>query len=105
MSSTLRRALLMMLTALVGVYALINLRGPNGLAAFFEKREAIRALEDQNRTLEDAVELKAKYVEDVKAKKPEVIFPLIRKRTGWVRDGEQDFRLEKEPKPAPAKPE
>jgi hypothetical protein len=98
MSPTLKRTLIMMFTIMIGVYALMNLRGPNGLAAFMEKRDAIQQLEDQNRALEKLVDAKAKYVDDV-------IFPLIRKKTGWVRDGEQDFHEPAKPAGTTPKPE
>jgi cell division protein FtsB len=96
----------MLLTAAVAVYAVVHLSGPNGVKALLERREAMRAIQEENRQLEDVVAAKAKYVEDVKAKKPEVIIPLIRDRTNWVRPGERDFRMpENQPtrkQPAPA---
>jgi len=99
MSPTIRRTLFIMLSAVVAVYAVMHLSGPSGLQALLEKREAIRMMQEENHSLEDAVAAKAKYVEDIKAKKPEVIIPLIRNRTNWVREGEKDFRIPVDRKP------
>ncbi len=101
MTPTIRRTLLVMLTVAAGMYAVVHLRGPNGVSALFEKREAIRQMQDENRTLEAKVAADAKCVEDIRAKKPEVIIPIIRARTNWVRDGERDFRIESDRKQAP----
>jgi cell division protein FtsB len=104
MSPTIRRTLFAMLTAVVAVYAVVHLSGPNGVKALMEKRETIRTMQEENARLEEKVAAKTKYVEDIKAKKPEVIIPLIRNRTNWIREGERDFRIAPEPRhPAPAK--
>ncbi len=99
MSPTIRRTLFVMLTVAALVSAVAHLRGPNGVSAFLDKRQAIQALQEENRLLENRVAEKTQYVEDIKAKKPEVVIPLIRKRTSWVRVGETDFR-KKLPQPA-----
>ncbi len=99
MSPTIRRTIFVMLTFAVGLYAIMHLSGPNGLSALLEKRDAIGRMEKEIQDLENKVEAKAKYVEDIKAKKPEVVIPLIRRRTNWVRDGETDFRTETEKAP------
>jgi len=93
MSPTIRRTLFIMVTAVVAVCAVLHLSGPTGLSALLEKRQAIRTMQDENRALEEGVAAKVKYVEDIKAKKPEVIIPLIRNRTNWIREGETDFRI------------
>ncbi len=102
MSPTIRRTLFIMLTVAALVSAVAHLSGPNGVSAFMDKRHAIQTLQEENRLLENRVAEKTQYVEDIKAKKPEVVIPLIRKRTSWVRGGETDFR-NKTPQPA-AKP-
>ena len=96
MSPTIRRTLLVMLTVAAGMYAVVHLRGPNGINALLEKRQAIRQMQEENRLLEAKVASEARCVEDIKAKKPEVIIPIIRARTNWVREGERDFRIEKD---------
>lgn len=101
MSPTIRRTIFLLLTAAVAVYAVVHLTGPNGVKALMQRREAIRAMQEENRKLEEAVATRTKYLDDVKAKKPEVIIPLIRERTNWVRPGEKDFRMP-EPKQTPA---
>ena len=108
MSPTLRRTLSLLLIAAAGVYAVVHLSGPSGLNALLEKRQAVRQMEDAVQALETKVDSQAKYADEIRAGKPEVIIPLIRSRTGWVRDGEMDFRTAPEPdhahKPAgPAK--
>ncbi len=96
MSPTIRRTVFAMLIFAVGVYAVVHLSGPHGLQALLEKREAISSMEKEIQDLEAKVDAKAINIEGIKAKKPEVIIPLIRKRTNWVRDGETDFRTETE---------
>ena len=103
MTPTIRRTLFGFLTAAVAVYAVVHLSGPNGVTALLEKRDVIATMQEENQTLAAAVASKAKYVEDVKAKKPEVIIPLIRSRTNWVREGEKDFRFEQPPRNSDAK--
>lgn len=95
MSPTVRRTLFIMFTAAVAVYAVVHLSGPDGLTALMAKREAIRKLQEDNRNLEEEINRKARYIEDIKKKKPEVVLPLIRKRTNKVRPGEKEFRLER----------
>lgn len=98
MSPTLRRTLLATLTAVVAVYAVVHLSGPNGVKALMEKRAMVRTMQEENSKLEGEVAVKTKYVEDIKAKKPEAIVPLIRNRTNWIREGERDFRIAPTPK-------
>lgn len=100
MSPTIRRTLFVMLTVAALVSAVAHLSGPNGVSAFMDKRQAIQTLQDENRLLETRVAEKTQYVEDIKAKKPEVVIPLIRKRTNWVREGETDFRKKLSQPPA-----
>ena len=102
MSPTIRRTVFAMLIFAVGVYAVVQLSGPNGLQALMEKRGAISRMEKEIQSLEAQVDAKANHIEGIKAKKPEVIIPLIRKRTNWVRDGETDFRTETEAGHRPA---
>ena len=102
MSPTIRRTFFIMLTVAALVSAVVHLSGPNGVSAFMDKRKAIQTLQDQNKVLETRIGKTTQQVEDIKARKPEVVIPLIRKRTSWVRGGETDFRS-KSPQPA-AKP-
>lgn len=104
MSPTVRRTLFIMFTAAVAVYAVVHLSGPDGLTALMAKREAIRKLQEDNRNLEEEVNRKARYIDDIKKKKPEVILPLIRKRTNKVRPGEKEFRFERPDTPAATPP-
>jgi cell division protein FtsB len=96
MTPTIRKTLLSLLTAAVAAYAVVHLSGPSGVAALLEKRAEIKAMQDENQRLEQKVGEKTQYVEDIKSKKPEVIIPLIRNKTNWVREGEKDFRFEKQ---------
>jgi hypothetical protein len=99
MSPTIQRTVFFTLTVAVGLYAIVHLTRSDGLTALLENRNSIRRMEADIRDLEAKLDTQAKYVEDIKAKKPEVVVPLIRKRTGWVREGETDFR---EPAQAPS---
>lgn len=105
MSPSLRRTLFIMFTAAVAVYAVVHLSGPDGISALMAKREAIKQLNETNRKLEDEIAVKVKYNDDIRKRKPEVVLPLIRKRTNKVRPGERDFRFGRSTTPAaPADP-
>lgn len=82
-----------MFTAAVAVYAVVHLSGPDGLSALMAKREAIKHLNETNRKLEEEIAVKSRYNDDIRKRKPEVVMPLIRKRTNKVRPGEKEFRF------------
>jgi cell division protein FtsB len=56
------------LAALIGLaaYATIMLRGPHGISAWAEKRQEIRALQEQNANLQRDINAKKKRIEKLK---------------------------------------
>ena len=98
MSATVRRTLIVLFTAAVAVYATAHLRGPNGLGALFAKQEAISQLEDSTAALAKDVEAQEKRIQAIREKKSEVVIPLIRSRTNWIRKGEFEFHLDEKKK-------
>ena len=95
------------LAALVGLaaYAAMMLRGPQGLAALNEKRQQIRALEDQNATLQRDIDAKKKRIDllqnDPKTQELEL------EKLGLVHKDDTQFRItgqRVQPAPAPAEP-
>ncbi len=90
--------------ALAGLaaYATIMLRGPQGLSALAEKREQVRALEEENATLARDNEAKRRRIESLKHDRSAQELE-IRKRLKLQRPGETSFVLRDEPH-APASP-
>jgi cell division protein FtsB len=101
MSATLRWFGILVTFALVGVYAVVVLRGPQGLPALAEKRQMIRELQEQNATLMLQIRQKKERIQILKdnanAQEMEV-----RKEFKLQRPGETTFILP-EPDAAPAK--
>ena len=54
MQSLIRRASFMLVVAVLGVYAVVTLRGPHGIPALLAKREQIRAMQEENDALRKA---------------------------------------------------
>ena len=80
--------------ALAGLaaYATIMLRGPQGLSALAEKREQVRALEEENATLARDNEAKRRRIESLKHDRSAQELE-IRKRLKLQRPGETSFVL------------
>jgi cell division protein FtsB len=93
------------LAALAGLaaYATIMLRGPQGLSALAEKREQVRALEEENATLARDNDAKRRRIESLKHDRSAQELE-IRKRLKLQRPGETSFVLPDEPH-APASPD
>ena len=83
----------LLLMAAIAVYAASHLSGPSGLGALFAKQEAIGQLEDSTAVLAKSVEEQEQRIQAIRQKKPDVVVPLIRSRTNWVRQGEFEFHL------------
>jgi cell division protein FtsB len=86
--------------ALVGLtaYATIMLRGPQGLQALFEKRQMIRALEEQNADLARDIEAKKLRIERLKSD-PKTQEVEVEKRLGRVHSGDTEFKIAGRPAP------
>ena len=92
MTSTLRWFGILTTFALVGAYAVVVLRGPQGLPALAEKRRIIRDLQEQNATLTLQIRQKKERIQVLKdnanAQEMEV-----RKEFKLQRPGETTFIL------------
>jgi cell division protein FtsB len=92
---------------LVGLYAVIALRGPNGITALMQKRREIQQLESQNATLALENQRKRSRIERLKTNPSEQELE-IRKQLKLLRPGETSFILpepsEKPQAPAPPSP-
>ena len=84
--------------ALVGLaaYAAIMLRGPQGLTALTEKRRQLRALEEENATLQRRIDAKKQRIERLKHD-PKTQELEIRKRLKLQHEGETSFVLPDQP--------
>jgi cell division protein FtsB len=74
-----------------GGFAFAHLRGPNGIAALMEKRQAIRTLEEQNDALRRDNERRRLRNRDLQ-NNPEAQDLEIRKRTEKLKKGETTFK-------------
>ena len=78
------------------VYAVILLRGPQGLSALSEKRRTVRALEAENAEVLREIQLKKDRIERLK-KDPATQELEVRKRLKLQRPGETSFILPDRP--------
>jgi cell division protein FtsB len=87
------------ITALVllGSYALIALRGPQGMSALMERRKQVRELQEVNATLAAENKQKREHIERLKTSKAEQELA-IRDKLKLGREGEMHFI-----RPEPAK--
>ncbi len=81
------------LAALVGLgaYAIIMLRGPQGLAALSEKRQLVRSLEEQNANLQRDIEAKKLRIERLKTDPSAQEVEL--ERLGFVHQHDTQFKV------------
>ena len=82
-----------MLAVLAGLaaYAIITLRGPQGLRALAERRREIQKLEEENANLRRDIEAKKLRIERLKTD-PNTQEVEIQKRLGKVHPGATEFR-------------
>jgi cell division protein FtsB len=92
MTTALRRLAYTAAIVVAGGFAVIHLRGPNGLEALLQKRRAIRALEAENKALAADNERRRLRNQDLK-QKPETWDLEIRKRMEKQKEGEVQFKL------------
>jgi len=97
-----RRSIGIAAFAIVCAYAIVALRGPQGMAALLEKRRQIRQLEDQNATLSREIRLKRDRIERLRHSPSEQDLE-IRRQLKLLRPGETSFILpESKPEVHPA---
>lgn len=100
MNALLRRLGLLIVVLLVAAYAVVVLRGPNGLTALAARRQAIRDLQEKNSSLEAENKRKRERIELLKHNR-ETQDLEIREKLKLVRPGEEQVILDGEaPKPA-----
>ena len=72
------------------VYAFYTMRGPHGVAAWTQKRQEIRQLEERNATLSRENQLTREYIERLRKSQPEQELE-IRRRLKLVKPNEKVF--------------
>ena len=103
-----RRLGLLAALLLIAAYAVVVLRGPNGLTALAARREAIRQLQERNASLEADNKRKRERIELLKHDRETQDYE-IREKLKLMRPGEEQVILEgdastaEEPVASPAK--
>lgn len=88
---------------LVGSYAVVALRGPQGVSALLEKRREIRVLQEQNADLQRENQLKRERIRKLQGSTGEQELE-IRKHLKMLRPGETEFILPEAAKAPPTPP-
>lgn len=96
MMAVLRRFGIGVAFVLVAVYAVVVLRGPQGIPALLEKRRGVRDLQDQNATLAQENQRKKERIQRLKDNPSEQELE-IRKQLKLLRPGETSFILPEAP--------
>ncbi|MGH9667031.1 MAG: FtsB family cell division protein [Bryobacteraceae bacterium] len=90
--------------ALVGGYAAVALRGPQGVSALLEKRHEIRQLQEQNADLSRENQLKRERIRKLQGSSNEQELE-IRKHLKMLRPGETEFIMPDQAKTPAAPPQ
>ena len=93
----LRRAAVLILFVLVGVYGYMSLRGPQGIPALMEKWREIRKLEEENANLQRENQYRLDRIKKLQESPSEQELE-IRKKLKLLRPGETSFILPDQPK-------
>ncbi|HTW64482.1 MAG TPA: septum formation initiator family protein [Bryobacteraceae bacterium] len=109
MGKFIQGAILVLVFASIGVYGVIELRGPDGLPALKERWTEIRKLEEQNANLQRENDYRRERIKRLEGSASEQELE-IRKQLKLLRPGETTFILPEQPKqpadqqsdPAPA---
>jgi cell division protein FtsB len=102
MGELLRRVLLFALFASLGIYGLVELRGPEGIPALKARWTEIRKLEEENANLQRQNDYRRERIRKLEESASEQDLE-IRKQLKLLRPGETSFILPDQPKP-PADP-
>jgi cell division protein FtsB len=103
-SSSVRRGILLIAFALLGVYALRQLRGPGGLPAVRQKWDEIRQQEEDNASLQRENDYRRDRIRKLESSPSEQELE-IRKKLKLLRPGETSCIWPEQPKNAqPSKP-
>src|SRR5271154_6354028 len=103
MNNTVRRAILVIVFALIGAYGVVELRGPQGLPALKEKWTEIRKLEEENANLQRENDYRRERIKKLESSVSEQELE-IRKKLKLLRPGETSFILPEHP-PADQSPD
>lgn len=93
MTTASRRLAFGSLLIVAGCYAVVHLRGPNGIPALLEKRKLIRALEVDNEKLREANDQQRAINKDLQGNK-DTIKQEIQKRQNKIPPGSIEFRVD-----------
>jgi len=97
MSNTIRRAILVIVFALIGAYGVVELHGPQGLPALKERWTEIRKLEEENANLQRENDYRRERIKKLESSVSEQELE-IRKKLKLLRPGETSFILPVQPK-------
>lgn len=97
MKSLLRKSGYIGVFAVIASYALITLRGPQGVPALLERRRQVRELQEINASLMAENQQKRERIERLKSSKAEQELE-IRDRLKLAKPGETQFILPEKPK-------
>src|ERR1700685_3811116 len=97
MSSSVRRAVILVAFALIGAYGLAELRGPQGLPALRAKWNEIRQVEEENANLQRENDYRRDRIKKLESNPSEQELE-IRKKLKLLRPGETSFILPEAPK-------
>jgi cell division protein FtsB len=104
MSSSVRRALILIVFALMGAYGLAELRSPQGLPALKERWNQIRQLEEENANLQRENEYRRERIKKLESS-PSAQELEIRKNLKLLRPGETSFILPEQTRPSDPPPD
>ena len=97
MSNSVRRALLLIVFAVIGVYGVMELRGPQGIPALRQRWTEIRKLEEENANLQRENDYRRDRIKKLEGNASEQELE-IRKKLKLLRPGETSFILPEQPK-------
>jgi cell division protein FtsB len=99
MNDAIRRVLFVVVFAAIGVYGLVELRGPEGLPALKDRWTEIRKLEEENANLQRENDYRRDRIKKLEGNASEQELE-IRKQLKLLRPGETTFILPEQPKAA-----
>jgi|SRR3954453_22155490 len=97
MKALLRSSNLLVVLIVLGVFALVAIRGPQGFHVLAEKRQDIRQLQEENADLTREIERKRNRIQRLRSSEAEQELE-IRERLKLMRPGETQFILPDRPK-------
>ena len=94
--SSLRNVGVAMVCSVVGAYAWMAFRGPQGIPALFSKYEEIRKVQQENANLAQEVEMRRKRIERFTKSQEEQELE-FRKRLDMMKPDETQFKIQGQP--------